>query len=181
MHRILVDQLPPVEYKNRLIRALLVLASAHIITVIGDKRSTLELLTKKGYLLGMLFSIVMAFIIVTYIHYLVKALDRRYDWQRNPVERLLLQTCLGFILPALVDFLCAWPFINQGNVHILKSSFVTYDFQFVLMMLLILNLYYIGYYLILRWKQAAEIIAMGSSRCPVDCNRFIVFCCSVHG
>lgn len=148
---------PPVRYRDFYVRLITAIVAAHIVTVFGETKSTFELLMMPGYYLGFAVSLLIALLLINYIYWITVRLDRKYAWEGKPLVRTLLQLLLGLVVPALLDFLQAWLYMRSYGVDILKTTYVSHDFQYILLMLAILNAYYIAFYFYLRWEQTFQL------------------------
>src|SRR5215217_6668037 len=92
---------PPVRYRDFYVRLATSVIAAHIVTIFGEKESTFELLTLSKYYLGFFVSLAIAFLLINYIYWITTLLDRKYPWEQRPLQRSLLQTLLGMIVPAI--------------------------------------------------------------------------------
>jgi hypothetical protein len=86
-------------------------------------------------------------------------LDESFDWMEQPVYRIGLQAFFGFMMPFLLAFMLAALYFRIRGVNILRTSYLRYDFQFILLQILIINCYYVSYYFYSRWLQAREVIS----------------------
>ena len=149
---------PTVAYKDKYIRLFACIIGAHVFTVYGEPESSLEWLLKRDYYPAFLISLLIAFAVTAYIRWINRKLDRKYDWQHHTTSRLLLQPLLGLLLPALLAFGFTWFYLRMRGVNILATSYVTHDFQFLLLMLAVVNAYYITYFFYVRWQNAERML-----------------------
>ncbi|WP_316787779.1 LytTR family DNA-binding domain-containing protein [Pedobacter frigoris] len=161
----------PIRYKDLYVRISASVIAAHIIVIFGEPDSTFEILLKSYYYPAFGISFVIAFLLISYVHWVTSFLDKRKDWEHHLFSRALLQVLLGFIAPAFLAFFQAWYYLKLRGINILKTTYVSHDFQYILLMLVILNAYYIGFYFFLRWKQAerrAALLKASLIKSPVD-------------
>jgi DNA-binding LytR/AlgR family response regulator len=141
-----------VAYKDLYARLLITLFGAHYIVSFGEPESFFELLFIWDYIRSLLYSWAIAFIIVSLIRWITWKLDRKYEWQQKPVVRLLLQFLFGIITLSLIAFLLAAVYFALHQKNILKTEYLAFDFPVILLMLMITNLYYFVYYVLVKWK-----------------------------
>lgn len=156
MHNVNVQK--PIRYHDLYVRIAASVIGAHIVVIFGEPLSTFEILLKSYYYPAFAISFVIAFLLITYVWWVSTFLNRKYDWEHYPLSRTLLQTLLGMVVPAFLAFFQAWFYLRIRGVNILKTTYVSHDFQYILLMLVILNAYYIAYYFFIRWKQAANAL-----------------------
>ncbi|WP_162903244.1 LytTR family DNA-binding domain-containing protein [Taibaiella koreensis] len=151
--------LKPVQYHDLIFRLTACLIGAHIVVVYGDPRSTFEILLLKSYYLALAGSFVIAFVLFSLMRWIIIRLDHNFDWNRHPAQRAGMQLVAGLGLPALLAFLLAWAYFQlRGGVNILHTSYIRYDFEFIVSLLVMINLYYVAYSFFARWKQAEQLI-----------------------
>lgn len=145
-------------YSDRKVRLYSAAIGAFMISVYGETKPIFELMMLKEFYLALVVSFLIAFILINLVYLVTVRLDRQYRWETETIQRLLLQVLLAFIAPAILAFLFAWTYLSAYGINILKTSYVTHDYQFILMMLLLLNAYYLGHYFFLRWQACEQLI-----------------------
>ena len=148
----------PVAYKDRYIRITACIIGAHIFTIYGEPESSLEWLLKRDYYPAFLISLFIALAVTSYIRWITRKLDTKYDWQQATTSRLLVQPLIGLLFPALLAFAITWLYLRANGINILATSYVTHDFQFLMLMLAIVNAYYVTYFFYIRWQQAESML-----------------------
>jgi len=148
----------PILYKDKYLRLLTCIVATHIIIVYGESRSTFEMLLMPAYYYAFLGSFIIAFILFSAVRGIVIKLDENFDWLEMPVYRVGLQVFCGFIVPGLLAFLLAALYFRIRGYNILRTSYLRYDFQFILLQILLINGYYVAYYFFGRWQQAKTIL-----------------------
>jgi hypothetical protein len=147
------------------LRLIACIIATHIIIVYGETKSTFEILLTPEYYYAFIGSLVIALSLFTSVRAITMKLDENFDWMEQPVYRIGLQAFFGFMIPGLLAFLLAALYFRIRGYNILKTSYLRYDFQFILLQILIINCYYVAYYFYGRWSQArATIEAMGKSQ-----------------
>jgi hypothetical protein len=161
------------QYKDFYLRLVACLIASHIIVVYGETESVFEMLLTKDYYYAVGYSFVIAFILFTIVRQTFIWLDKKFDWMEQPVVRLGLQVFFGLIIPGFLAFMLAASYFRiRAGINILHTSYLRYDFQFILLQLLLINFYYVGYYFYGRWSQAEQVIGNLSKSSISENNGF---------
>jgi len=156
--------LTPVTYKDLPVRIILALTGAFIFTVYGEKENSLELLLLPEFYPAFLTSLVIALVVIHYIYFANTVLNVKYDWQGATVQRLLLQLLFALIVPSLLAFSMATIYFRYNKVDLRNTFYITHEFPFIVLLLTLLNAYYIGYYFLVKWQRAhRQLLSMESS------------------
>ena len=139
-------------YNDIYFRIIIALAAAHIIVSFGVKESIFQLLLMWGYYRSVGFSFLIAFLLVTLVYFVTKILDKHYDWKNYTAERIGLQITFGLILPAVAAFLLATLYFGLFGMKILNTGYLRFDFPVIVIMLLLLNVYYLAFYFYRQWQ-----------------------------
>jgi len=142
-------------YHDLWFRLVVALFAAHFVVVFGEKESTFQLMLTWDYYRSVLFSFVIAFLLVSLAYLVTCRLDRYYDWKQLTIQRIGLQLLLGLILPAVTAFLLAFLYFRLYHIRILDTDYVQYVFPVVILMLLMLNMYYLAFYFYRQWQITA--------------------------
>lgn len=148
-------QLRPYKNLDRILRFILVLISSHYIVVNGTDYSLFTLLLEPAYYQEMGFSVCVAMILIEWISFISKKLDKKYQWEQALAERFLLQLLLGLVIPALIEFFMVtiYFWVLEGS-NVLDKPFMMAEFRIVMIMICFFNLYCITRYFIGIWRQA---------------------------
>nr|WP_199078248.1 LytTR family DNA-binding domain-containing protein [Pedobacter sp. ASV19] len=158
-HATLYQKDVPVEYRDFYLRLAACLIASHILVVYGETRSTFEMMLMPEYYYAVGGSTVIALILFTIMRGINIKLDRKFGWRDKTVERVGMQFFWGLAVPSVVAFLLAAAYFFFRGANILQTSYLRYDFQVVLMQLLLINLYYIAYYFYQQWTHAEKTIS----------------------
>jgi hypothetical protein len=153
----------PVGYNDLFFRIGAALVAAHFITAFGEKETFFQLLLDPDYYWALLYSFIIAFILLAIVNFITVKLDRVADWKLHPVQRTALQVFTGWGLPSIIAFLLAAFYFRCFGINILKTLYVRIDYPLIVLMLLLANLYYLSYYLFLKMKQAEAILQASSN------------------
>jgi hypothetical protein len=148
-----------VQYNDLYLRIVACVIAAHIIVVYGEKESTFEILLTPVYYIAFAGSFIIAFILFWSLRKVCIWLDKKFDWMEQPVLRVALQVFFGLVIPGLLAFMLAALYFKAiADINILHTSYLQYDFQFILLQILLINLYYVAYYFYGRWALAEQVI-----------------------
>jgi len=160
------DTKKPIAYKDSYLRLIACIVATHMVIVYGETRSTFEMLLMPAYYYAFIGSFGIAFILFWTVRKIVIKLDQTCDWLEMPVYRIGLQAFFGFMVPGLMAFLLAALYFRIRGYNILHTSYLRYDFQYILLQILLINFYYIGYYFYGKWQQAKKVIERFGSMVP---------------
>lgn len=148
-----------VSYSDLYLRLAACLAASHIIVVYGESRSVFEIMLVPEYYIAVIGSTIIAFILFSIVRFITIRLDLIFPWRSRTTERIGMQFFFGFVLPSFCAFLLAafYFYIRGGNI--LKTTYLRYDFQVVMMQLLLINIYYVAYYFYQQWHNVEKKIA----------------------
>ena len=150
-------------YHDLYFRIIVALLAAHLIITFGEKESLFELLVMPAYYWSLAPSFAIAFLLVSFVNLVTIRLDRRYDWKQRAVLRAGLQLCFGLLLPALLAFLLAAVYFLCFGYHILDTLYLKYDFPVIVLMLVLLNAYYLEFYFYRQWRISENKMSLPAS------------------
>lgn len=148
-----------VRYDDLWFRIIASVLVAHFIVMYGEEISIFEALLRPIYYIAMSGSVLIAFLLVTFVRFVYMKLDRKFDWRIKPVERAALQVSLGLVVPGLLAFILAYAYFAIRGLRILKTYYLRFDYPIILVLLLLLNLYYLAYYFFAQMKIAEWAVA----------------------
>lgn len=173
-----------IKYRDKWVRLIAAILGTHIIIVYGEPESSFELMLTKDYYTAFLGSFLIAFVLIELVHFVTSHLDCRYEWVHKAVQRIFAQLLFGLIAPAIVAFLLAIGYFQMRGIDIVYTTYLKYDFQFIFLMLVLINAYYLAYYFYLKWllaEQAAKNLfpAMAGAEAPVIPDNTVISVSSV--
>ncbi|MHB8207632.1 LytR/AlgR family response regulator transcription factor [Mucilaginibacter sp.] len=139
-------------YNDLYFRIIVALIAAHIIVSFGAKESLFQLLITPDYYQSLLPSAVIAFLLVCEVYLVTIRLDKHYDWKEDTAKRIGLQLSLALILPAITAFLLATIYFGLFGYNILNTYYLQFDFPVIVIMLILLNVYYLAFYFYRQWQ-----------------------------
>jgi len=149
---------PHIRYNDLYLRIVACIIASHIIVAYGETLSTFEIILTADYYPAFIGSFVIAFILMSGLRKVCTTLDGKFDWREQPTVRAGLQFFFGLVIPGLIAFLLAASYFQIRGVNILHTSYLRYDFQFILLQILLINCYYVAYYFYSRWTQAEKLL-----------------------
>lgn len=150
-----------VEYKDTWWKLVAAFLSAHLVEVIGREESTLELLLTSFYYKDVISGTVVAWILLMYVSYTIKYLDRKYDWLQATLKRITIQFIFGVLICALLAYLLVnIQFRLILNQRMEQTTWFYYEFPFVVMMIVFFNGVYFVRYLLGKIRVAPPIVTI---------------------
>ncbi len=150
---------PVILYRDLYFRLIGSLTAAHIIVAYGETLTIFQMLLMPTYYFALIPSFIIALILFSIIRAICIRLDKKFDWTVRTVERIALQLFFGGVIPAICAFLLASGYFALRGVNIFTTTYLQYDFQFILSQLLLINLYYVIYYFYQKSAHAQKAIA----------------------
>lgn len=141
-------------YKDFWLRLFVSVVAGHLIVSHGFGFFKVVLLP--NYFISLLGSSIIAFILFTVVNLISVQLDRHLAWRRRPKTRWLLQGTLGILLVVVLAYLLADQLFIYMDQKIEDSDYMTYDFYFICLYVLFINVYYYIYY---RFQKKEELKA----------------------
>ena len=144
------------EYNDLYFRIIIALLAAHIIVSFGAKESFFVLLISWYYYRSLLLSFVIAFLLISEVYLVTIKLDKNYNWKERTVQRVGLQVLIGVILPSVTAFLLATIYFRFFGFNILNTYYIRFDFPVIVILLILLNVYYLAFYFYKLWQQSEK-------------------------
>ncbi len=153
-----------IKYNDIYFRMIACLIGAHILVAYGETLSIFQMLLMPYYY----YALIPSFLIAAILFYIIRAiniqLDKKFNWAERPIQRTGTQIFFAFIIPALCAFLLAFTYFVIRGINIFQTTYLKYDFQFILLQLLLINLYYVAYHFYLKWSHAEKTITRLSQK-----------------
>lgn len=153
----MVTDTSAVRYHDLLFRIILSLVAAHLVVAFGEKDTFFQLLVLWDYWRSLCFSFIIAFVLVSIVYLCTCWLDFRFHWTTKTLARAGLQTVLGLVLPAVIAFLLADVYFRLYHISIFQTIYLKFDYPVVVLMLLLLNVYYVAFYFFRQWQLSIKI------------------------
>lgn len=141
-------------YKDLYFRIILALVAAHTIISFAAQESIFQLLVSWFYYRDLALSFLIAFLLVNEVYLVTVKLDKRYDWKQYTAERIGLQVTFALIMPCITAFLLAVGYFSIFGLNIFKTEYLRLDFPVIVIMIVLLNVYYLAFYFYRQWRLA---------------------------
>ncbi|WP_025144927.1 LytTR family transcriptional regulator DNA-binding domain-containing protein [Pedobacter jeongneungensis] len=148
-----------VKYKDLYLRFALCLIASHILIVYGERLTAFEMMLLPQYYYAVLSSAAIALFIFSIIRWIVIKLDGKFAWNDLPLQRFGMQLFFGLLLPAIGVFLLVAFYFKVRGYDVMKTNYLRYDFQVVIMQLILINLYYVAYYFFEQLSHTRRILS----------------------
>jgi DNA-binding LytR/AlgR family response regulator len=130
------------------------LVASEIIDTLGREESFFYRFTTSYFYMDLLGGFVIALLLWETVRFATRYLDKKYDWMEKSVQRILLQTILGVIVPALLSFFLTFAYMKFAyNQDIFKTSWLYNEYYAVILIILLINIIYFTWWLYLKWKK----------------------------
>lgn len=145
-----------VSYNNRLFRIIISISAGFYIVIYGTRFDILRALTSPMFYVVVAISCIVAWLLVSYVHYSTLKLDARYSWRSDFLLRFILQFVLCLTVPILIDLLIFSVYFAIIGQSIFENGFFYADIPFVGVLLGLLSGYYCIHYFVLTDEQANQ-------------------------
>lgn len=129
-------------YFSTYVHVLLAFLASVYIVIEGQHKPALVVIQQKNFYVSLVFSFFIAITLLLLLHYISIYLDKRWDWNKKPVLRLMLQFMFGFVLIAYLDILFIRAVFYILNADFEKSGYMLVEFPKVKWMLGVVNFLY---------------------------------------
>jgi len=128
------------------IRLTVAVVASHFIVVHSANETWLELFTRDYYYLSLLYSGIIAFLLIEYVYRITKVIQKREKTSLLTRRRLKLQFYFGFLsAAALAIIMAALLFWTQGQ-NIFNTGYFKRLYIYILLFLFAANLLYLLFY-----------------------------------
>ncbi|MCU0447327.1 MAG: LytTR family transcriptional regulator [Microscillaceae bacterium] len=142
-------------YRDKYFRLIGSLLIGHFFVVVGQDKSLFLLWQDSDYYRDTIITALITLAVWGLVRIITIYLDKKISWTENIFARVAWQVLLGLGLPILLSLgLVFLFFIFIIGQNILESSFPIYEFPISVLIILMLNLYYVTYFFYneLRYK-----------------------------
>jgi len=141
-------------YKDFWFKIIGSLVASQIIDSIGREESYFHRFTTKYFYTDLLGGFVIALLLWETVRFVVRQLDKNYNWFEKPIQRILLQLIFGVFTPALLSFFFTFAFMRLAyNQDIFKTEWLYNEFYAVILIIVLINIVYLTWWLYLTWVQ----------------------------
>ncbi|RKR80711.1 LytTr DNA-binding domain-containing protein [Mucilaginibacter gracilis] len=141
-------------YNDLYFRIILALLAAHTILWFAAKESIFQLWTSWFYYRDMALSFLIAFLLISEVYLATSKLDKKYDWKQYTAERIGLQVTFALVMPCITAFLLAAGYFRIFHLNILETDYIKLDFPVIVILIILLNVYYLAFYFYRQWQLA---------------------------
>lgn len=125
-----------------LYRIGLALGIAVFFTLYGEGISIFEAVLYPSFYPAVLGSAVIAFLLISFVHYVTIRLDNTIGWVHNMFKRFCLQLFMGFALPCIMAYYLACLYFITMGTRMQERDYLVFDYPLVVIFLALLNCYY---------------------------------------
>lgn len=130
-------------FRRPLIRLVTSIGVAAFITLIGRWHKIDRAFVTPAFYIALITSIFIAYILLTYLHYSNKRLNRKFPYPETAKKRIPRQIIYGIIIPIIFELAMIKLYYIAIDRSMLKSQFLTVDFPIVVFCLIIINRLYL--------------------------------------
>lgn len=135
-----------VPYFSALFLLLLPLAATLCIVLPAGDESILNLLQERWFYLPLFGTYCVALLITDIINRVNLLLDKYYPWEQQFTRRLIIQLFSGWLFPSGLAFLVAYLYFSYLGVDIMATLYSRHMFPLIVLLILLMNILYCGYY-----------------------------------
>ena len=129
------------------------LVASEMIDSIGREESIFRRITYFHFYTDLLGGFVISLILWEIVRFVVRRLDKKYNWIDYPARRILLQFLFAMVVPAFLCFVFTLLFMKLAyNQDIFQTEWLYNEFYVVILIILIINLVYFTWWLYIRWQ-----------------------------
>jgi hypothetical protein len=142
-----------VRYNDFWIKIVGSLVASEMIDSIGRDESIFRRITQPHFYTDLLGGFIISLILWEIVRFVIRRLDKKYNWIDYPAQRILLQFLLAIVVPAFLCFVFTLLFMKLAyNQDIFKTEWLHNEFYVVILIIVIINLVYFTWWLFKRWQ-----------------------------
>lgn len=135
-------------YPDFWIRAIGSMILSHQVETLGRKQSWVEQWTTSDYWMALLSGWAIGFLVWTMVSVVTNRLDKKFDWLEKSLHRIGAQLTLGVLLPVMLILALSWIQVKVlFQQDLIQNEFHLTELPFIILMVLLINLYYFAWYL----------------------------------
>lgn len=128
-------------YIHPLSRILLAFLSGYYILIHGKWSMFLLAFTYPSFYLALIPNMLLSLLIIEYILYSTRQLDRYAAWEDHFQKRLLYQLLFGILIPVITELTFVYVYFSFKGENFIQNDFLMIDFPVVFFMITLLNVY----------------------------------------
>jgi DNA-binding LytR/AlgR family response regulator len=142
-----------VRYSDFWIKIIGSLVASEMIDSIGREESIFKRVTHPYFYTDLLGGFIISLILWEIVRFVIRRLDKKYNWIDHPAQRISLQFLLAIVVPAFLCFVFTLLFMKLAyNQDIFKTEWLYNEFYVVILIIVIINLVYFTWWLFIRWQ-----------------------------
>jgi len=135
-------------YKNKKTCALSAVIAALYIVTYGRPVNLLKNLHSPEFYITVATIMALGVFLVEVVHRCTVILDKKYEWRSMFFIRAIMQGIFGIVLPCVLNLAVMSLFFKIQGQNAWENGFINIDFPVILLLMVILNLYYLICYLL---------------------------------
>jgi DNA-binding LytR/AlgR family response regulator len=142
-----------VPYSDFWIKIIGSLVASEMIDSIGREESIFKRITHPYFYTDLLGGFMISLILWEIVRFVIRRLDKKYNWIDYPAQRISLQFLFAIVVPAFLCFVFTLLFMKLAyNQDIFKTEWLYNEFYVVILIIVIINLVYFTWWLFIRWQ-----------------------------
>lgn len=146
-----------VNYMHWLIILLAAFPIAHLIVTESQQKPMLVLIWQHNYQVAMAFSWPFTFLLMFWVHYCTKKLDKLMPWTSHWIIRVLLQFLFAVVLVLIADVVGVKAYFLLLDGDFENSGYMQIEFPIIRWMVLFLNSFYIAWFFAVNYFESRKI------------------------
>ena len=142
-----------VRYNDFWIKIIGSLVASEMIDSIGREESIFKRVTHPYFYTDLLGGFIISLILWEIVRFVIRRLDKKYNWIDYPAQRISLQFLFAIVVPAFLCFVFTLLFMKLAySQDIFKTEWLYNEFYVVILIIVIINLVYFTWWLFIRWQ-----------------------------
>ena len=130
-------------FYHLLIRLLVALVASHFVVVNSAEETWLELFTNGYYYVSLIYSMVIAFLLIEYVYFVTKRVKIAFEEPKLIKKRVKTQFLFGFCIAAFLAFLMAMILFWINDENIFSSNYFERLYIYIVLFIFTLNVVYL--------------------------------------
>ncbi|RZK38470.1 MAG: hypothetical protein EOO90_22120 [Pedobacter sp.] len=128
------------------LRLLVALLASHFIVLHSASETWLQLLSKTYYYVSVFYSMIIAFVLIEFVHQISRYLNKSLNGFQFNALRLRHQFLKGFILTGILAFLLAALLFLLNGENIFNTGYLSKLYVYILLFIFCINVLYLLYF-----------------------------------
>jgi hypothetical protein len=140
-------------YNDFWVKIIGCLIASEMIDSLGREESIFKRVSSIHFYTDLLGGFLIALILWEMVRFIIRRLDKKFDWLEHPVQRISMQLFFGVLAPAILCFLFTLLFMRFAySQDIFKTEWLYNEFYVVILIIITINLIYFTWWLYNRWQ-----------------------------